>query len=311
MTGETKWCEVNIRTDREAEEAVSYVLDELGISSVVIQSREDNCCNEDCNEGYNEDINVFNIPVLVKCYLPCDDFLAGKLGLIKQKIIELGELGFEVDENCVDTHELEDDWQENWKKFFETKRVSKVLIKPTWEELFSLEEDEVVIELEPGMAFGTGLHPTTEACLRFIQLYLSPEDRVLDLGCGSGILSIACAKLGAEVVHSYDFSPEACRVTEKNARLNKAEDKIKVYEVDINKTAYPCADIIVGNLNTKEHLKLFNYLSPYLNRGGFFILSGVIEHKRDCIVNEASAKGFKLVKEEIKREWLTLVLKKD
>ncbi|UMZ73074.1 50S ribosomal protein L11 methyltransferase [Natranaerofaba carboxydovora] len=300
MSNDKKWAELTIKTNRMAEEAVNNILYQYGINGVVI--RED-------SESMGKD--VFSEPILIKSYLPYDTFLENKLDELRTRILKLNKYGFQIGENDIIIKFLdENNWLESWKSFFKPKIIGSVVIKPTWEEIPSKSEDKIVIELNPEMAFGTGLHPTTEACLKFIQSCLTPGETVLDLGSGSGILSIAAAKLGARKAYAYDIAPEAYKVTQNNAELNEVYDRIEAKKCDVTKVKYPEVNLVVANLHTKILLNLFDKIYSSILSEGHLIVSGIIDSRREDIVGEATKSGFSVIDEVVKKEWLTLLLKK-
>lgn len=305
MASKIDWCELQIKTTREAEEVVNGVLYEMGISGVVIEEKRREDDEDSLEKSFMDSIRI-------KCYLPCDDFFDSKIEEIKTALAKLCEFGFYIDENDIEIKKLEENWLEAWKSFFKPKKIQNIVIKPTWENYQRQENGEVIIELDPEMAFGTGLHPTTEGCLKFIQMYMPEKARVLDLGAGSGILSIACAKLGAKKVYAYDISPEAYKVTKKNAEVNNVEEQLLVFKKDIvNESFFHEVDFALGNLNTKALLALFRKLGANIIPGEIFVASGIIVARRENIINEAAKNNFKVINEEAKKEWLTLVLKKE
>lgn len=301
MKDDNKWLEVSIKTNRQAEEALNNVLIEFGINGVVI--REDDILNK---------YDVFEEPILVKCYLPYDNFLENTLDEMRIRILGLNDYGFSIKEDDMTFSILDEkNWLESWKEFFKPMSIGRVTIKPTWEEIETLKRDEILIELNPEMAFGTGLHPTTKACIKFVQSYMSFGDEVIDLGVGSGILSIACVKLGAKKVYAYDISPEACKVTAKNAELNGVGEQIEVYECDVIESSYPKVGFVLANLNSNVLFRLFKIINPFIKPGGYLIVSGIIISKRKEILTKAQNNGFIMEDEKIEKEWLTLVLKRN
>ncbi len=297
-----KWAEVNIETFLETEEAINNILLELGIYGVFVREGSEE----------EEEADVFKEPLLVKCYLPYDRFMEKKVETLRENIMTLNDYGFKIREKDFSVKTLDDNnWIESWKNIFKPIEIGKVIIKPTWEELdWPLDGDEILIELNPEMAFGTGLHPTTKACLRFLQSYLVPGEEILDLGVGSGILSIAAAKLGAKKVYAYDISPEAYRATQKNAELNGVKDFIEVQQVDVLRSMCPRVSLGVANMNSSVLLDLLEKVDSFLIKEGVLIVSGIIFSKGEEIKDKAEKNGLIVVEEYLDEEWLSLVLKK-
>jgi len=170
----------------------------------------------------------------------------------------------------------EEDWANEWKKYFKPVRVGKnIMIKPTWEAAV-LQEGDLVIEIDPGMAFGTGTHPTTVLCLEALEKYVQPEQLVYDIGTGSGILAVAAAKLGAEV-QAGDIDSLAVRIAKENISLNKVEDRVKVEAGDLGEVFIDQADIVIANIIADVIIELLPQLPSLLKPGGLFIASGIID----------------------------------
>lgn len=204
----------------------------------------------------------------------------------------------------------EDDWAESWKQYYKPIPLGKVTIVPAWEE-YTAREDETVIRMDPGMAFGTGTHETTRLVIRLMQEYSLVGKEVLDIGCGSGILSICASKLGAKSCNAYDIDPVAVKVTRENAKdggcdnitagvsdlLSGVERKTEGYDVCF---ANIVADIIV---------RMLPDIRPYLKEGAPIILSGIIEPSADMVRQKVYECGFSIVKEEKENDWVALIIK--
>ncbi len=245
-----KWAEISIQTSHEATEAVANIFHDLGASGVVIEDPE--LINtyrlsgawDYCDIPPEENTEV----VIVKAYLPADEALDDKLRLFDSKVNELS--GHNIDKGCgeITWREIqEEDWASCWKDFFHPIKVGeRVVIKPTWES-YEAGVDDIVIELDPGMAFGTGTHHTTAMCIRQLETLIVPGMTVFDVGTGSGILSIVCAKLGAGKVQAVDLDRMAVQVADENIRLNQVASVITVTEGDLLTSIIGQADLIVAN----------------------------------------------------------------
>ncbi len=201
----------------------------------------------------------------------------------------------------------EKDWQNEWKKYFKAKKVTdKLVIKPEWEEYKKVSEDEIILEIDPGMAFGTGTHETTSMCMQLIEKYLSVDSKdVLDVGCGSGILSIASKLLGARTVTGIDIEEVAVTTSYENAKKNHIED-ITFLEGDLTKNVEVKADIIVANIIADIIIILLDDIKNNMKGERIFIASGIILEKEAVVVEALESKGFKIL--EIKRasEWVAI-----
>jgi ribosomal protein L11 methyltransferase len=214
----------------------------------------------------------------------------------------------------------EEDWAHAWKKFYKPLRVgNRVVLKPSWEEFAAL-PDDIVIELDPGMAFGTGLHPTTRLCLVCLEERVRPGDAVLDLGCGSGVLAIAAAKLGAWEILAADIDPIAVDVTQENAARNGlATGAGTAFAVQLSSVPEQMAgrfSLLVVNILAEVIVKLFDgaYGNPPLAEplapGGHIILSGIIDFRTDLVVDAVQRHGFQLLERKQEGDWVALVARK-
>lgn len=191
---------------------------------------------------------------------------------------------------------VEDDseWKDKWKEFFKPARVSKrIVVKPTWED-YSEAQGDVVIELDPGMAFGTGTHETTSLCLKLIEDYMKAGDKVLDVGCGSGILSVGAALLGAGEVLAVDIDPEAVKVSEENVRLNGCGDIVRAQTGNLVEGIAFKADIVAANLMADLVMTLSPHVAEHINEGGTYISSGILLEKKEQVAKSIEDCGFKI-----------------
>lgn len=210
----------------------------------------------------------------------------------------------------------EEDWATAWKQFYKPLRIGqRIILKPTWEE-YPVHPDDIVIHLDPGMAFGTGMHPTTRLCLVALEELVQPGDTVLDVGTGSGVLSLAAAKLGASSILGTDIDPLAIRVAQENAELNAVDSEILTLEqgsIPAGRGGYfrilvanILAEIIVGLFDgTYNNVPLAEPLQP----DGYLILSGILAEKAEIVVIAATRHGFQLLETKEEGDWVALVLR--
>ena len=226
-----------------------------------------------------------------------------KCKLLAEKLEELrGRIGI----TCRTSYkELdEEDWAEAWKAFFWPQRISqKIVVKPTWRE-YSEEPGDVVIELDPGMAFGTGTHPTTALCIELIESHLKPGDTFLDVGTGSGILMIAAARLGAGTVCGVDKDEIAVDVAVKNLIRNRINpQRFYVYTGNLVEEAQNSYDFIAANILTHVIVGLLNDIKTVLKSGGIFVGSGILEENQDIVVAKMKGIGFEILEVACKEQW--------
>ena len=192
---------------------------------------------------------------------------------------------------------MEDDseWKDKWKEFFKPAKVGrKIVVKPTWYD-YEEKDDDLVIEIDPGMAFGTGTHETTSLCLKMMEDYLKPGDKVLDVGCGSGILSIAGALLGASEVLGVEIDPVAVEIAQQNIELNKVTDVAKAQYGDLTKGIDFRSEIVVANLMADLVMMLSGSVPGHIVPGGTYISSGILVEKRDMVAQAIEKCGFKIL----------------
>ncbi|MBK8049601.1 MAG: 50S ribosomal protein L11 methyltransferase [Anaerolineales bacterium] len=215
---------------------------------------------------------------------------------------------------------VEEDWANAWKKNYKPLRVGKrVVLKPSWEE-FAPQPDDLIVELDPGMAFGTGLHPSTRLCIAALEEIVRPGDEVLDLGTGSGVLAIVAAKLGARFVLATDIDPIAIDVAVENAGLNDVpigpEGQLEVVLGSVPTGMTDRFRVVVANILAEVHVKLFDAeygyppLAEPLAPGGIMILSGIIHFRADIVVDAATRHGLTLIDRKQEGDWVVLVVRK-
>ena len=184
------------------------------------------------------------------------------------------------------------EWKDEWKQYFRPARITEdIVIKPSWE-TYEAQPGDRVIEIDPGMAFGTGTHATTRMCIGFLEKNIGPEDRVMDIGCGSGILSIAAALCGAADVHGFDIDPDAVTASLENVEKNHLTDRIRIAEGDVTKGLGEKADIIAANLMAELIMMIAPSVAEHLDGKKIFISSGIITEKREAVEKALKEAGF-------------------
>ncbi|MFJ6411497.1 50S ribosomal protein L11 methyltransferase [Terribacillus saccharophilus] len=311
-----KWAELCIHTTNEAIEPISNILHEAGASGVVIQDPEDLVKDHKTTFGeiYALDPNDYPAEgIFVKAYLPLNSFLNESVNEIKSAITNLKEYQIDIGANEVSVSEVdEEDWSTAWKKYYKPVKISeKFTIIPTWEEYTPVASDEVIMELDPGMAFGTGTHPTTVLSVQAIERYINKGDIVIDVGSGSGVLSIAAVLLGAEHVHAFDLDDVAVNSTKINAELNQAADRITASANNLLEGVEVEADVIVSNILAEIILKFTDDAFKLIKPGGLFITSGIISQKKGDVKDALIASGFDIVEVNEMEDWVAIIAKKN
>ena len=203
------------------------------------------------------------------------------------------------------------EWKDKWKDYFKTFRVSRhIIVKPTWEKNLEVKPDDIVIEIDPGMAFGTGTHETTSMCIELLDKYMEKEDFVLDAGCGSGILSIAAAKLGAKKVLGIDIDETAVEVADENIILNDVSDIAAVQYGDVTKGIDISTDLVMANLVAELIVMITPNIPVHLKENGFFITSGILLEKKAMVLEALESCNFEIVEICEKGEWCAIAARK-
>ncbi|MDF2875578.1 MAG: prmA [Sporomusa sp.] len=277
-----KWAEISIQTSHEATEAVADIFHDLGASGVVIEDPElVNAYRRSGSWDYCDIPEELNTEVVtIKSYLPVDELLDDKLRLFEERVNRLHEHNLDKGRGCINCREVqEEDWASSWKEYFHPVRVSEhIVIKPSWEAYLPSEGD-IVIELDPGMAFGTGTHQTTAMCVRCLEDVIKSDDIVFDVGTGSGILSVAAAKLGAARVRAVDLDPVAVRVAKENIVFNNVTATVEITQGDLLTGVDGKADVIVANIIADIIIKMLPDVRGRLVDNGIFIASGIIAER--------------------------------
>ncbi|AIM15657.1 ribosomal protein L11 methyltransferase [Bacillus sp. X1(2014)] len=311
-----KWSEISIHTTNEAIEPISHILHEAGASGVVIEDPFELTKEREDQFGEIYQLNPDDYPeegVIVKAYLPVNSFLGETVEAIKEAINNLIIYDIDIGKNKITISEVnEEEWATAWKKYYNPVKISeKFTIVPTWEIYHPVSSDELIIELDPGMAFGTGTHPTTVMCIQAIERTVRPGDRVIDVGTGSGVLSIAAAMLGAEDVRAYDLDDVAVTQAKLNIKLNKVNNIVTVSQNNLlDGVEENSADVIVANILAEVILRFTDDAARVVKPGGYFITSGIIQQKKDSVKEALINSGFEIVETILMEDWVAIISKR-
>ena len=203
----------------------------------------------------------------------------------------------------------EEDWSNAWKKYYHPVQVGEHLVVcPSWE-AYDRQPDDVVLTLNPGMAFGTGTHDTTRLCMELLEKYITPQDTVLDVGCGSGILAITAALLGANKIIGCDIDEVAVKVAGENAALNGVQDRIAFHQGDLTSQVEGSFQIICANIVADVIIRLSEDAGRYLAKDGIFITSGIIDTREQDVLNALEQNGFQVIERRTSGGWVALACK--
>ena len=308
-----QWIEVNVSVTHEAVEAVADMLTSIGSKGVAIEDPQ--LINDLRNSGTWE---LCDIPeqentevVTVSAYYADDEKLEKRLAEIDEQLALIEErIGKYRFGNTRFRKVSEQDWANEWKQYFHVTHVGKgLVIKPSWEE-YAPKEGEHVIEIDPGMAFGTGTHHTTNMMMERLEKVITPDSTVFDVGTGSGILAIAAAMLGAKSVKAVDIAGVAVRVAKENVADNGLSEQIEVREGDLLHGTEGKADVIIANIIADIVIMLLQDIPQKLNDNGVLLASGIIEERMPDVEAAAQAQGLYVDAVDHRGGWVVMQMKK-
>lgn len=316
-----KWKKFTLFTTTEAVDLISEMLSENGISGIEVED------NVPLMDEETRGIFIDVLPELppddgtakVSFYLEEDEDEDAVLSKVREGLSELS-MFVDTGSGEIETSETEDkDWINNWKEFFKPFTVDDILIKPTWETVPEEHKDKLLIQIDPGTAFGTGMHETTQLCIRQLRKYIKPGDRLLDVGTGSGILSITALKLGASQVMGTDLDENAINAVRENTEANGIDpDCFPVLYGNIiddknvqDAVGYQCYDVVVANILADVIIMLQKEIAVHLKKGGIFITSGIINLKEQAVRDAFAANSdFEVLEVIYQGEWLSVTARK-
>ena len=308
------WIEITIHTTNEASEIVESILLDYGSTGVAIE--DPTTLEENLHDDFGTIVELSptdypEVGVIVKGYINELNFDDETFNRFKDELEQLGK-NINIGEFFkIETTTIQDsDWENSWKDYFDILNIGeKFVIVPTWRE-YENEEDKYVINIDPGMAFGTGGHETTSLCIKNLEKYVKPHDNVIDVGCGSGILSIAASYLTDGSLKAVDLDKLAVDVSRENFALNNLENRIEVEEASLLTKETKKYDVIVANILAHIIELMLEDAYKLLEDGGYFITSGIIKDKKDELLEKMFEQGFKLLEETSGNEWYSFVTTK-
>lgn len=310
-----KWTEVSVHTSNEAIEAVSNIFIEAGSGGVAIENVQDFLSTPD--DGFGEirileNQDYVSEGSLVKAYFPETKNLMELIPEIKQRILALESYGLSIGPNTFSIEDVqEENWASAWKKYYHPQQITRYLtVAPQWEEYEPKMDGEIVIRLDPGLAFGTGTHATTRLSLQGLETYIRGGETILDVGTGSGVLSIASSALGAGEIHAFDLDEVAVRSAKENVKMNAYAQNVSVSANDLLKGIDIPADIVVANILAEIIVPLIPDAWRLLKPNGVFITSGIIEAKKELILSELETQGFTILQVLQMKDWFAIVAQK-
>ena len=308
-----KWTEVQIQGTAETEDILTSILYDCGATGLAIEDPRD---IENLHQSKKDwdfiDSSLINLKIdglLIKAYFSEEEDLDKKVEDITKSIKNHPMLKAENHKMTL-TKVDENDWAESWKQYYKPLRIGKnIIIKPTWED-YEIKEKDIIIELDPGMAFGTGTHETTMMCTEALEEYVREGNTVYDIGTGSGILSIVAAKLGAKKVVGVDLDLLCVKVANENIKINDVDNIVEIKNGDLLEVIEDKADIIVSNIIAEVIAGMTKDLKAYLNDDGIFIASGIILEKLHLVEDSLILSGFKIIDIKKTNVWACVIATK-
>ena len=316
-----KWNQFRLKTTTEAEDIVSSMLNDLGIEGVQIEDRIP-LTQQDKEQMFVDilpDIPEDDGTAYLTFYLDQDVDTARILGEVRQELEDMRNY-VDVGECTIEESETEDvDWVNNWKKYFHQFYIDDILVIPSWEDVKTEDSDKMVIHIDPGTAFGTGMHETTQLCIRALRKYAKKDALVLDVGCGSGILGMLALKFGAGHSIGTDLDPCAIDATHENMEVNGiGKDQYEVMIGNIiddkavqDQVGYEKYDIVAANILADVLVPLTPVIVHQMKPGAVYITSGIIDDKEEVVVEAVKAAGLTVLEVNHQGEWVSVVAKKE
>ena len=318
-----KWNKYSIQTTTDAVDMISSALNDIGIEGIEIED------NVQLTKEEAKSMFVDFIPDLppddgrakVNFYIDSEEDDGSMLEKVKAELEDL-RMFIDIGEGTITESETEDkDWINNWKKYFSSFTIGDILIKPTWEEVKPEDADKFMIEIDPGISFGTGKHETTQLCIKQLIKYIEGAKEaptVLDVGCGSGILSIVALKLGAKEVVGTDLDADCMISTRDNMQVNHLDEKLGAFYVGNliddtelqKKVGTEKYDIVVANILADVIIPMAPVIPDRLKEGGYFITSGIIDFKENEVKEAIEAAGLKVIEINHQGEWVNITAQK-
>lgn len=311
------WIELTVLTTTQGADIVSAQLIEAGSAGTVIEDRNDvrlnqrpegqwDILDESIAEKMSEDVKVTG-------YYPADERAADAVADVRARLEALKgmDLGIDFGKLAILSGTVnEEDWAECWKAYYKPFKIGERLaVKPSWME-YNAQPGDLVIELDPGMAFGTGTHETTALCASWLEELVAPGIKAIDLGAGTGILAIAAALLGARDVLATDIDPVAVRIARENARINHVDGVVRTAEADVLAGIGETADLVIANIITDVILMIAPAVFHHVNAGGVFLCSGISRCRWEEVREALQSAGFECVEQREKGEWAAFAAKK-
>ena len=312
-----EWMEYTVLTTTEASDLISQILMDAGSEGTMIEDKNDVAANQRPEGQWDiideEIARRIGDDVRVTGYFPVDEVLNDRIAGVQSELrrIRALDLGMDLGKlEAVNRSLADEDWAESWKKAFKPFRLGEhMVIRPGWTE-YEAQPGDHVIQIDPGMAFGTGTHETTGMCVALIEKYVRPGQRVIDIGTGTGILAIAAAHMGACSVLATDLDPMAVRVAAENVRINGFEGTVTARTGDLLDAVDAVGDVVIANIIADVIIMLAKPVRDHIADGGLFICSGIAIDRGDEVLSALRQADYQVVETLTKGEWMAIAARK-
>ena len=316
-----KWNQFRLTTTTEAEDIVSSMLADLGVEGVQIEDKVP-LTQSDKEQMFVDilpDIAEDDGEAYLTFYLDVDEDYTELLAQIRAELEDM-KAYVNVGKCTIEESQTEDiDWVNNWKQYFHQFYIDDILVIPSWEEVKEEDKGRMIVHIDPGTAFGTGAHETTQLCIKAVKKYVTEDSEILDVGCGSGILGMIALMLGAKHSVGTDLDPCAITATHENMEVNGiSKDRYEVMIGNIiddkevqDKVGYEKYDIVLANILAEVLVPLTPVIVNQMKKGAVYITSGIIDDKEDTVVNAVKAAGLEVLEVNYQGEWVSVVARKN
>ncbi len=302
------WYKIEIHTETESVDILTYLLEENGIDSVVIEDPNDPMFDERFKGDWDyseETARQFDSEdTVVKIFVEADKDINQTVNMIEGLLKTISSNGLNIGTGLIKYEIVDDaDWKDKWKEYFKPFKIgSHIVIKPSWE-AYDEEEGDIIIEMDPGSAFGSGTHETTSMCVKLVEKVITSSDMVYDIGCGTGILGLSAAMLGAKSVIGVDIAEDAIIASKINIEKNNMTDVMDVRLGNLTDVVDEKADIVVANIMADVIIMMTDTIQNFIKSDGYYILSGIVEGRQEDVINAINDKKFEVVEHLNEGEW--------